>query len=182
LKIYAAKALADALEAGDNLDKMFNEAIKHKPGEWVDVLGMIARKDRIAAFEHGVIDGKLSCVSDLLAALGKIDAAYESDAKDHAMAFIMQQINKEPADINKEDLKTILLEGSNAFVKLNKLIKEDAIKEFDSGAQIGYGIDGDAETVKADFEAVRGNKETNSFIVGLQEESEAVTAKWVNLI
>lgn len=182
LKIYAAKTLADALEAGDNLDKMFNAAIKQKPGEWIDVLGMICRKDRIAAFENGVIDGKLSCVADLLAALGKIDAAYESDAKDHAMAFIMQQINKEPADINKEDLKTILLEGSNAFVKLNKLIKEDAIKEFDSGAQIGYGIDGDAETVQADFEAVRGNKETNSFIVGLQEESEAVTEKWVNLI
>jgi hypothetical protein len=62
------------------------------------------------------------------------------------------------------------------------LIKEDAVKEFDPGAQIGYGIDGDAETVRADFEAVRGNKETNSFITGLEKEAEIITEKWGKLI
>ena len=108
---------------------------------------------------------------------------YEGDAKEHAMAFIVTTAwKKSRSDIHKEDLKTILTEGAKAFVKLNKLIKEDAIKEFDSGAQIGYGIDGDAETVKADFEAVRGNKETNSFIVGLEEESLEITEKWEKLI
>ena len=182
LKIYAAKNLAEALESGSGIEKLFATLKEYKASEWVDLLGMICRKDRVSAFENDVIAGKLTNVSDLLSALGKINSAYAQDAKDHAMAFIVQQLEKEPADISKEDLKAILSEGAKAFVKLNKLIREDAVKEFDSGAQIGYGIDGDTETVQADFEAVRGNKETNSFIVGLQEESEAITEKWQSLI
>ncbi len=182
LKVYAAKNLAEALESGEDVDKLLASVANYKTSEWVDILGLICRKDRVAAFEQDVIAGKISGVEAVLMALKDLQARYESDAKDHAMAFIVQQLEKEPTDISRKDLKMILAEGAKAFVKLNKLIKEDAIKEFDSGAQIGYGIDGDLETKQADFEAVRGNKETNSFIIGLEEESESIAEKWMMLM
>ncbi len=182
LKIYAAKNLAEALEKGEDIHKLLADVKNYKASEWIDVLGLICRKDKIEAFEEKVIAGKIDSVDNVLKALKDLNAVYESDAKDHAMAFIVQLLEKTPAEIDKEDLKAVLADGAKAFVKLNKLIREDAIKEFDPGAQIGYGIDGDADTVKADFEAVRGDKETNSFIVGLQEESDNVTEKWVELI
>ena len=182
LKVYAAKNLAEVLENGEDLDTLLASTKKYQASEWVDILGLICRKDRVEGFEQAIMTGKIASVKETLTALKDMNAIYENDAKEHAMALIVQQLEKEPSDITKEDLKTVLADGAKAFVKLNKLIKEDAIKEFDSGAQIGYGIDGDAETVKADFEAVRGNKETNSFIVGLEEESLEITEKWEKLI
>lgn len=178
LKVYAAKNLADALDAGEKISEVFKPVKKYKASEWVDILGMICRKDRINLLENDIIDEKVSTVEDLLQSLKKIHAAYENDAKDHALAFIVGQIDKEADLIDEEDVRTILDEGAKSFVKLNKLIKEDAVKEFDPGAQIGYGIDGDPETVRADFESVRGNKESNSFIIGLEKESETITDKW----
>jgi NDP-sugar pyrophosphorylase family protein len=178
LKVYAAMNLANALEAGESINDLFMPVKKYVASDWVDILGMICRKDRVSHLENDIVEGKISTVIDLLQALDKIHAAYESDAKEHALAFIAEQLDKDPDHINEEDARMVLEEGAKAFVKLNKLIKEDAVKEFDPGAQIGYGIDGDAETVRADFEAVRGNKESNSFITGLEKESEIVTEKW----
>ena len=185
LKIYAAKNLALALEQGlasDDVIKLIEAAKQQETGEWVDILGMICRKDRVCAFEDDIEKERITHVDQLLSALEKIHDAYEKDARDHAMTFIAKELGKESENIGVEDLKMILSEGAKAFVKLNKLIKEDAVKEFDPGAQIGYGIDGDAETVRADFEAVRGNKETNSFITGLEKESEVISEKWETLI
>lgn len=181
LKIYAAKNLAEALETSDepgNITELFDPGTKYESPEWVDVLGMICRKDRISGLENDIINEKISSVDHLITALEKIHAAYKYDARDHAILFITQQLGKESGDISRDDLNTILTEGAKAFVKLNKLIKADAEKEFDPSARIGYGIDGDSETIQADFEAVRGDKESNSFIVGLEKEAEIITERW----
>ena len=181
LKIYAAKNLAEALETSDepcNITELFDPGTKCESSEWVDVLGMICRKDRISGLENDIINEKISSVDHLITAIEKIHAAYKYDARNHAISFITQQLGKESGDISRDDLNTILTEGAEAFVKLNKLIKKDAEKEFGPGVRIGYGIDGDFETIQADFEAVRGNKESNSFIVGLEKEAEIITEKW----
>jgi hypothetical protein len=39
---------------------------------------------------------------------------------------------------------------------------------------IGYGRDGSEEQQKADFEAVRGNPESNGFIRSVQEDSRRI--------
>ena len=181
LKIYAAKNLAEALETSDepcNITELFDPGTKYESTEWVDILGMICRKDRISGLENDIINEKISSVDHLITALEKIYTAYKYDARDHAISFITQQLGKESGDISRDDLNKILTEGAKAFVKLNKLIKKDAEKEFGPGVQIGYGIDGDSETIQADFEAVRGNKESNSFIIGLEKEAEIITEKW----
>jgi len=59
---------------------------------------------------------------------------------------------------------------------------KDAEKEFDMGSQIGYGLDGDTETRRLDFEAVRGTFESNSFVCDLKLESENVTLRADKLI
>jgi len=56
-------------------------------------------------------------------------------------------------------------------IKLNNMTMKDAGKEFDANSKIGFGIDGDEETRDQDFVAVRGDYETNKFIIGLQEEN-----------
>ena len=47
------------------------------------------------------------------------------------------------------------------------MVLNDAEKEFEGTVCTGFGIDGDAD---ADFEAVRGTFDDNSFVKGLNEE------------
>jgi hypothetical protein len=57
---------------------------------------------------------------------------------------------------------------------VNNLVLKDAEKEFAITAHIGFGIDGDEHTRNADFAAVRGEYETNTFVKGLKVESDKI--------
>ena len=52
----------------------------------------------------------------------------------------------------------------------------DAQKEFTSTAQIGFGLDGDEETARSDFEAVRGQFDKNSFVSEIKKHTINKTA------
>ncbi|MCQ2325926.1 MAG: DUF4954 family protein, partial [Paludibacteraceae bacterium] len=60
-------------------------------------------------------------------------------------------------------------------VQLDKMIYDDARKEFDLNSQTGFGVDGDASQQRADFENVRGNFENNAFVKAVLEHIERKT-------
>lgn len=55
-----------------------------------------------------------------------------------------------------------------------KMILADAEREFSETAQIGFGVDGDAEARRADFEAVRGTFSGNKFVAEMNAELAAL--------
>ena len=60
-------------------------------------------------------------------------------------------------------------------VALDKMVYNDARKEFDLNSQTGFGVDGDRKQMEADFEEVRGNFESNSFVKAVLEHIERKT-------
>ena len=66
-------------------------------------------------------------------------------------------------------------------IKLDKMILNDATKEYDNTSKISFGIDGDEGVVDQDFEAVRGIPEENKFIVGINNEREQIEKKAAEL-
>ena len=52
-----------------------------------------------------------------------------------------------------------------SVVKLDRLIYEDAKKEFNLNSRTGFGVDGDEERKHLDFESVRGSFESNPFVM-----------------
>jgi hypothetical protein len=69
-----------------------------------------------------------------------------------------------------------------AVVGLDRILAQDARKEFTAAAQIGYGIDGDEAAKDGDFAAVRGRYEKDSFVCEIQKHIEAKTAMGEELI
>ena len=63
-----------------------------------------------------------------------------------------------------------------AVVSLDKMVYNDARKEFDLNSQTGFGVDGDREQAEADFEEVRGSFESNSFVKAVLEHIDKKTA------
>ena len=62
------------------------------------------------------------------------------------------------------------------------MILQDAQKEFDQVAMIGFGADGDDAVKKADFEAIRGTYDGNKFVKEVKAESEAIAAKGAKVV
>ena len=84
-----------------------------------------------------------------------------------------------------EKVLCIINNWAAACEKLSELIQADAKKEFGDTPRIGFGLDGDEEVRNADFDAVRGTFESNSFVreVRRQQEQMSKTAQeWINKI
>ena len=59
---------------------------------------------------------------------------------------------------------------------MDKMVYEDAKKEFNLNSQTGFGVDGDHSQQVADFESVRGSFESNSFVQEVLKHIERKTA------
>jgi hypothetical protein len=56
-----------------------------------------------------------------------------------------------------------------SVIDLDNLLYEDASKEFNLSTRTGFGIDDGEEVKKLDFEAVRGDFESNSVVAAIRE-------------
>ena len=77
--------------------------------------------------------------------------------------------------VTLEQIRRTVEEWKAAVVGLDKMVYNDARKEFDLNSQTGFGVDGDREQAEADFEEVRGSFESNSFVKAVLEHIEKKT-------
>lgn len=63
-----------------------------------------------------------------------------------------------------DDLVQLVGEWKEAVVSLDKMLYNDAQKEFNLMAKIGFGVDGDDRQKVQDFESVRGRFDSNPFV------------------
>ena len=69
-----------------------------------------------------------------------------------------------------------------AVVGLDKMVYEDAKKEFSLSSMTGFGADGSHDEMKQDFEQVRGDFESNTFVTAVLKHIEDKTALGNELI
>ena len=78
--------------------------------------------------------------------------------------------------VNLDCIRETVRRWQEAVVQLDKMVYNDARKEFDLNSQTGFGVDGDREQAEADFEEVRGSFESNAFVKAVLEHIERKTA------
>ena len=62
------------------------------------------------------------------------------------------------------------------------MILKDTEREFGRNSRIGFGVDGDEQTRDADFAAIRGTYEDNSFVQSIRQETIEVNERAKTLI
>jgi hypothetical protein len=67
-------------------------------------------------------------------------------------------------DFSVEELVDMVREWRESVIAIDKMLYEDARKEFRMSAMTGFGIDGDRQVRQQDFERVRGRFEDNDFV------------------
>ena len=71
--------------------------------------------------------------------------------------------------ITAAQVREIVVKWKEAVIGLDEMLYEDARKEFNLASMTGFGADGSREEKELDFEQVRGDFESNSFVQAVLE-------------
>lgn len=150
-------------------------------GEWIDLSGLIAPKN--------VIDTLLCEIEDNKHNLDQIQHEFEDMHKNYyqyewtwALSKLLNHWNKKLTEVSYDDIFSMIELWKESVVKLDKLIYSDAKKEFDLNSKTGFGVDGNEEQKHQDFESVRGNFESNPFVLEVLNHIKIKTNLGDNLI
>ena len=144
-------------------------------GTWVDLAGLIAPRGEVTKLLNDIEQGQLS-LEAIQERLVQIHANYYSYERTWALDKLEQVWGCKVDQVSLAQIRKAVEDWQKAVVSLDKMVYNDARKEFDLNSQTGFGVDGDREQVKADFEEVRGSFESNSFVKAVLEHIDKKTA------
>lgn len=134
-------------------------------GSWVDISGLIAPSTEIEKLCADIVGGKIADVRDMCSAFAAIHKNYYEYEWTWAYDVFKTFFGVDLATITRKQAAGIVKEWKNAVVGLDKLIYDDARKEFALTSMTGFGADGDKSRRDEDFAAVRGgNFDQNPFV------------------
>jgi hypothetical protein len=140
-------------------------------GPWVDLAGLIAPKSEVTRLLDDIEAGKLD-LEAIQARLVEMHAHYYSYEWTWALEHLEQVWGCSVEEVTLAQIRRTVEEWKEAVVGLDKMVYNDARKEFDMNSQTGFGVDGDRDQAQADFEEVRGSFESNSFVKAVLEHIE----------
>ena len=104
-------------------------------------------------------------------AINKRFEAIHKHYYDMEWAWIYDRLPGETGKPNEKltaaDIIAIVERWKKSVVDLDNMLYEDARKEFTLSSMTGFGIDGDDEVKKRDFEQVRGDFEKNPVVLAI---------------
>lgn len=151
-------------------------------GEWVDLSGLIAPQKEISELIRQIESEEIQSVEQITDAFRQLHQNYYQLEWTWAWEVMQQWYKVTPETITAKDIIRIVNTWQEAVVALDKMLYEDAHKEFSMTAHTGFGADGNKNEKKMDFEQVRGAFENNPFVEAVQQHIEAKTALGNELI
>lgn len=144
-------------------------------GEWVDISGLIAPKSEIERLMSDIETGALSTVDQIHDRFADMHAHYYTYEWTWAYEKMLEFYQLDAERITASDICTIVRQWQDSVVGLDRLVYEDAKKEFSLTSMTGFGADGSKAEQKLDFEQVRGVFESNPFVTAVLEHIKVKT-------
>ena len=151
-------------------------------GEWVDVSGLIAPKSEIDALIEDIETGRVNRLKHINAEFEKMHFHYYTYEWTWAYEKLEEFYGIHPEAITAVDVIRIVEKWKEAVVGLDRMVYEDAKKEFSMASMTGFGADGSRLEKELDFEQVRGDFESNPFVTAVLKHIEVKTALGDELI
>lgn len=144
--------------------------------DWIDISGLIAPKNEIRKVFQHIDDGTYNTFHKINEAFKDIHSNYYTYEWTWALKRIEEYLHKSYTKFTKTDVIDLIKRWENAVVDLDNRLLADAMKEFGETVKIGFGTDGDISDRDKDFSSVRGDYETNTFVVATKKHIETKTA------
>ena len=153
----------------DELQAVLSPETNSGAGKWVDMAGLFAPEKIVQKMLDDIENGTIGTLEQLTKAFRSMYDNYPSYEWAWAANVLQRYLGKTVEKITADDIIELVTKWKTAIVKLDHMLYADAKKEFAATAQTGFGLDGGAETKQADFEAVRGTFEENSFVCEIEK-------------
>ena len=151
-------------------------------GDWVDISGLIAPKSEVAALMDGIENGEITTVAQINQAFRIMHENYYTYEWTWAYDKIKEFFGFDPATMTAAQATDIVNQWKEAVIGLDRMLYEDAKKEFSLSSMTGFGADGAKEEKELDFEQVRGDFESNTFVNAVVDHIEKKSALGDDLI
>lgn len=151
-------------------------------GEWVDISGLIAPKSEVEKLIASIESGEINRLKDINARFAEMHNSYYTYEWTWAYEKIEEFYGIHPEEITAKEIIDIVQMWKEAVIGLDRMVYEDAKKEFSLSSMTGFGADGSRREKKQDFEQVRGDFESNPFVTAVLKHIETKTALGDELI
>ncbi len=151
-------------------------------GEWVDISGLIAPKSEIDRLMDGIECGEVNRLKYINEAFKQMHLNYYTYEWTWAYERLEEFYGFRPEEATAADIIHVVEKWKEAVVGLDRMVYEDAKKEFSLASMTGFGADGSRLEKELDFEQVRGDFESNPFVTAVLRHIEAKTALGDELI
>lgn len=162
--------------------ELLRPSTKIGSGEWVDVAGLIVPKSEVEKLIERIETGD---IVDIDTINDEFDRMYQH-YYDFEWTWVYEHLSDfygiDPAHITAHDVVRIVEQWQEAVVGLDRLVYEDARKEFSLASMTGFGADGTRSEQVMDFEQVRGAFDTDPFVNAVLRHIEVKTALGQNLM
>jgi NDP-sugar pyrophosphorylase family protein len=148
-------------------------------GRWVDMAGLFAPAESVEEILDRLENSSIDSLEKLADAFRQIHEQYPIYEWAWAASILQSACvgtGKNIDAITAADVIELVNKWKDAVIKLDNKLYADAKKEFSPTAQTGFGLDGDKQTRRLDFAAVRGTFEENSFVKDIEKHIAAKTA------
>lgn len=151
-------------------------------GEWVDIAGLIAPKSEIDHLTDDIEAGRLNRLKHINAEFERMHTHYYTYEWTWAYDHLEEFYGFSPDKATAADIIRVVERWKEAVVGLDRMVYEDAKKEFSMASMTGFGADGSRLEKELDFEQVRGDFESNPFVTAVLRHIEAKSALGDELI
>ncbi|MBQ6577389.1 MAG: DUF4954 family protein, partial [Bacteroidales bacterium] len=145
-------------------------------GDWVDISGLIAPKSEVVSLMDGIESGQINSVRQINDCFKVMHENYYTYEWTWAYDKIKEFFGYDPDTMTAEQAMDIVSQWKEAVIGLDKMVYEDAKKEFSLSSMTGFGMDGTKEEKELDFEQVRGDFEGNTFVNAVIDHIEKKSA------
>ena len=136
-------------------------------GDWIDMSGLITPLSAIETVLSSIENREMKSADAINKSFESIHKRYYELEWIWVYDRLPEETGKPNEELTAADIIDIVERWKKSVVDLDRMLYEDARKEFTLSSMTGFGIDGDDEVKKRDFEQVRGDFEKNSVVLAI---------------
>ena len=151
-------------------------------GDWIDMSGLITPLSAIETVLSSIENREMKSADAINKSFESIHKRYYELEWIWVYDRLPEETGKPNEELTAADIIDIVERWKKSVVDLDRMLYEDARKEFTLSSMTGFGIDGDDEVKKRDFEQVRGDFEKNGVVLAILDHIRDKTALGDELI
>ena len=141
-------------------------------GNWVDLSGLICPWEALDLILTQIEDGGISSLEEVNSAMAALHKNYYNYEWTWAADVFTEFFGKPLSSFTADDVIQVVGKWKESVLGLDRLLYEDARKEFSMSKMTGFGMDGTNGAREEDFAQVRGEFESNATVVVIKQHME----------